>query len=267
MDNEKYKLLEKSFKDSIPNSLTHSHGDDFHLITICNNDNNSAPTLANLELFEHFVSKRTPFKGKWTLILKNLENHLDISAHLKQANLVLEFKQTRGRTLIPFYHTVDNKNSHLLSQCLGCLNTIVTNTLDTQENNSFNEIATSHNIPSLEVYVGPKGKNSMSHEYTFNVLTKALKIANKLEENTLESLDKIPLSVFEYKHLEKFNEKIVLKKFANFDPIQKDQVIGTIEEKNILASQDGVILFPHYHTKDGVKSEHMYILLDAIPPL
>ena len=254
MDNEKYKLLEKSFKGQVPNSLTHSLGSNFHLITICEYDNNSAPTLANLELFNHFVSKRTPFGGKWTLILKNLDPSPDTLSIVKKANMVLEFKQTNTRTLIPFYHNVNNKNSHLLSQCLGCLNTLVTNNLDTKEDDD---------IPSLEVYVGPKGKNNMSHEYTFKVLTKALKIANQLEDDNLESLDKIPLSIFEYKHLEKYNKDISLKKFANFDPIQKNQAIGTLEGKDILAPQDGVILFPQYPDKNPRQSKYMYALLDA----
>ncbi len=265
MDNEKYKLLEKSFKGPIPNSLTHSHGDNFHLITICPHDNNLTTTLANLELFEHFVSKRTPFKGKWTLILKNKNQFSNITNIIKQSNLMLEFKQTNTRTLIPFYHTKYNTNSHLLSQCLACLNTLVTNTLDTQENGSLNELTTTYNIPSLEVYVGPKGKNSMSYEYTFKVLTKTLKIANQLEDNDLESLDKIPLSIFEYKHLEKYNKDINLKKFVNFDPIQKNQIIGSLEGKDILAPQDGVILFPQYPDKNPEQSRYMYALLDAIP--
>lgn len=254
MDEEKYKLLEKSFKGPVLNSLTHSHGDNFHLITICINDNNATTTLANLELFNHFVSKRTPFNGKWTLILKNQSLSPDISSIVKKANIVLEFKQTNTRTLIPFYHTVDNKNSHLLSKCLGCLNTLVTNNLDTKEDDD---------IPSLEVYVGPKGKNNMSYEYTFKVLTKALKIANQLEDNNLESLDTIPLSIFEYKYLEKYNKDISLKKFINFDPIQKNQVMGTMEGKDILAPQDGVILFPQYPDKNPKQSKYMYALLDA----
>jgi len=81
-----------------------------------------------------------------------------------------------------------------------------------------------------------------------------------------KSLDTIPLSIFEYKHLEKYNENVNLKKFANFDPIQKNQIIGTLEGKDILAPQDGVILIPKYPDKNPKQSKYMYTLLDTTSP-
>ncbi len=264
MDEQK---LEKSFKGPIPNSLSHAHKEGFHLVTTCAaNPNEPGSITANLELFKHFVSKRVPFEGRWTLVIKhhelNTNDKKKLSNIIANANLLIDFRQTQAATLIPFYHTKYHFESCMLAQTLGYITTMVVKPPTIKTGTTFNELAISNGIPSLEVYVGPKGSNKLSHEYTFEVLNRILKI-NKFDDK-LKSSEKMPISVFEYKHLEKYKKSMQLKRFKNFDPIQAKEVIGSIDGADLIAPQDGVILFPQYVKDAGLSPEYLYILLDAV---